>query len=569
MKVVALILFALLTQQVRPGATSTIRGVVLRSGTSTPVDKAVVELLGGKAVEPLAVTTSSNGRFEFLNVPSGSYELAATRSGYLSTSLGQRSPAGNGHNLRVEAGTTIDNLQLLMTATGAISGRVFDDTGEPLANVTVQALKYSYADGDPSLTEVKSDTTNDLGEFRLFWLPPGRYYVSAMPEEAGSGKMFWIEKGKGIAGTISFGPSQVVKGVDRGFKSRSQRALVPGYYPGTPDPKIATAVDVQSGADVRGVDFRLSRVSTRKVRGTSIDSVTGQPSGFGNATLTSGSPFDSPQSSGISPNGIFEFDGVRPGSYLLVANAEIGEANEAPRVMAGTTRVEIGESDVDNVVVTLHRAVSIEGSITFAGQATLPQDIYPSVALSSPNRNGRSDAVSAEYQDNINTQFRFPNVLEGEYRIRWDSSEDLPPGVYLKSASFGPVDAINSSIHIDQRTRDRLQIVLGTNAGAVMGTVLGRERKPAAGTRVVLVPDATHRQRNDLYQTTLSDGSGQFRFDRIPPGDYSLFAWDDVEEGIWRDAEFLRRYAGSGRSLHIVENGQETVEIVSIPPLSQ
>jgi hypothetical protein len=213
--------------------------------------------------------------------------------------------------------------------------------------------------------------------------------------------------------------------------------------------------------------------------------------------------------------------------------------------------------------------VSIEGSITFAGQATLPQDIYPSVALSSPNRNGRSDAVSAEYQDNINTQFRFPNVLEGEYRIRWDSSEDLPPGVYLKSASFGPVDALNSSIHIDQRTRDRLQIVLGTNAGAVMGTVLGRERKPAAGTRVVLVPDATHRQRNDLYQTTLSDGSGQFRFDRIPPGDYSLFAWDDVEEGIWRDAEFLRRYAGSGRSLHIVENGQETVEIVSIPPLSQ
>jgi hypothetical protein len=89
--------------------------------------------------------------------------------------------------------------------------------------------------------------------------------------------------------------------------------------------------------------------------------------------------------------------------------------------------------------------------------------------------------VSAEYQDNINTQFRFPNVFEGEYRIRWDSSEDLPPGVYLRSASFGPIDALNGSIQIDQRTRARLQIVLGANARGVMGTVVDRERKSASG----------------------------------------------------------------------------------------
>src|SRR5262245_29005199 len=129
MKFVALILAAFLAQQARPGATSTIRGVVLRSGTSTPVDKAVVELRGGKDSEPLAMTTSSNGSFEFLNVPSGSYQLTATRSGYLSTSFGQRGSSGNGRDLKVESGTTVDNLQLFMTATGAISGRVFDDTG--------------------------------------------------------------------------------------------------------------------------------------------------------------------------------------------------------------------------------------------------------------------------------------------------------------------------------------------------------------------------------------------------------------------------------------------------------
>jgi Polysaccharide lyase family 4, domain II len=87
--------------------------------------------------------------------------------------------------------------------------------------------------------------------------------------------------------------------------------------------------------------------------------------------------------------------------------------------------------------------------------------------------------------------------------------------------------------------------------------------------KVVLIPDAAHRQRNDLYQTTVSDDSGRFRFEHIPPGDYALFAWEDIEDGIWRDAEFLRRYAGSGRPLHIVEGGRETVEIVAIPPLGR
>jgi hypothetical protein len=190
------------------------------------------------------------------------------------------------------------------------------------------------------------------------------------------------------------------------------------------------------------------------------------------------------------------------------------------------------------------------------------------VRLGGP-RTGNFDDFVSEYEDSFNTRFRFPNVLEGDYRLRWESSEALPTGVYLKSATFGPVDALNNSIHIDARTRDRLQIVLGANAGSVTGTVVDRERKAAAGVKVVLVPDAAHRQRNDLYQTAVSDDSGRFQLERIPPGDYFVFAWEDVEDGTWRDAEFLRRHASSGRALHIVEGGRDTVELVAIPPLAQ
>jgi hypothetical protein len=563
MKVLALILVAFLSQQTHPGATSTLRGVIFKTGTTTPVDKAIVELRPEKDAEPRVATTGSNGRFEFLNVPSGPYQLNASRNGYLNTSFGQRGASGSSRTLKIEPGATVDNLELFMTATGAIAGRVFDDTGEPLANVSVEALKYSYVNGERSLTPVGSDTTNDLGEFRLFWLPPGQYYLRAVPENSVGDKMFTIMKVKDsvlMSGTVEFSANSFSLG-KLASGPNTGRALVPVYYPGTADPQLASAIDVRSGADVRGIDFRLTHVITRKVRGTAIDSVTGQPSSSGDVTLVPRGDFGGDLSSSISPTGMFEFNGVRPGSYLLVANALIDDEGKQERVRSGTTRVEVGESDLNSIVVTLQRSVTIEAAITVDGPATIPPDVYPELTLTGTQHHS---STTSEYDDGINTQFRFSNVREGEYRIGWESSDALPPGVYLKSASFGPVDALNGSIQVDQRTRDRLQIVFGTNAGVVMGTVVNRERKPAPGVKVVLVPD-THRQRNDLYRTTSTDESGQFKIERVPPGSYSVYAWEDIEDGLWRDAEFLRKHAGSGRSLHVVESRQETVEIVVIP----
>src|SRR5262249_1551936 len=154
-----------------PRPPAAIRGVVVQSMSLEPVAKAVVRLSGGGNADPLVVTTGADGRFEFPNVTSGTYDLTAARSGYLVTAFGQRGPSGSGSKLTVEAGVNVDNVRLVMTATGTISGRVSDNSGDPLANVPVQALKYSYADGQRTLTQVKIDQTDDRGEFRLFWLP--------------------------------------------------------------------------------------------------------------------------------------------------------------------------------------------------------------------------------------------------------------------------------------------------------------------------------------------------------------------------------------------------------------
>ncbi len=130
---------------------------------------------------------------------------------------------------------------------------------------------------------------------------------------------------------------------------------------------------------------------------------------------------------------------------------------------------------------------------------------------------------------------------------------------------FGPVDALSAGLHIDSRTTEKVQIVLSSNAGALEGLVRDNLRNVVPRARVVLIPDAAHRQRADLYQSTSTDESGRFRLQGIPPGDYLLFAWEDIENDLWQDSEFIKRNEPSGKPVRIIENSRETIETVAIP----
>ena len=168
------ILISALLQHFSP---SSVEGVVVRAGTSQTIARAEVQLHATSRSEALVFSTGADGKFEFRNIPPGAYRLSVSRNGYLGSVYGQRGRAGAGTALVVEAGQTRKNIRLAMVASGVISGRVYDSNGEPEANVAVLALKYSYLDGRRTLTPVKTDQTDDRGEYRMFWLPPGHYYI--------------------------------------------------------------------------------------------------------------------------------------------------------------------------------------------------------------------------------------------------------------------------------------------------------------------------------------------------------------------------------------------------------
>jgi hypothetical protein len=129
------------------------------------------------------VTTASDGRFLFENVKPGTYSLKATLGGYSSAEYGQRGPNGRGLNVTLKAGQKMQGIALTMTPGGTITGHIVDANGDPLGRALVRRRDWLYTEQGRSLVTVQSVFTDDKGEYRLYWLSPGQYYVSAVPSD--------------------------------------------------------------------------------------------------------------------------------------------------------------------------------------------------------------------------------------------------------------------------------------------------------------------------------------------------------------------------------------------------
>jgi hypothetical protein len=550
MSIIGFFAVALLAQQPRVGS---IEGIVVQAGTPQPVARAVVELTGSREAEPVAVTTDTDGKFQFRNVAAGPYSLTVSRDGYLERRSGNST-------LTVQAGQTAKDIRLTLIATGAISGRVYDSVGEPLANVSIRALKYSYADGQKTLTPVKTGESDDRGEYRLFWLPPGLYYINATPPGAKPGDAFVFSLESGADRIDSHG---IVRH-DRSPVEKLGEADVPVYYPGTTETQSAVPLEVRSGADIGGVDFTLARAKTRKVRGVAIDSVTGQPAANATVVLVPRTPSVSGSltSGRPSSDGTFEIQGVLPGSYFLVATERnLGGGRNGVSLTGGRTPIEVGGSDLERLTVVLAPVIEIAGELVLEGLRDGQDDHHPIVTLK--NEFPAPGAFAQMYASfRADQQFTIDNVVEGDYQVRLS---DLPGGAYVKSIRFGAADALNGSLHIDPRATDRLEIVVSMNAGVLDGAVVNKNREPVANATVALVPDTAHRQRLDLYKSVSTDDSGRFHLQGIAPSDYFLFAWEDIGDDQWRDPEFIRRNEAGGKPIHILEGSRENIEVTVIP----
>jgi hypothetical protein len=112
-----------------------------------------------------------------------------------------------------------------------------------------------------------------------------------------------------------------------------------------------------------------------------------------------------------------------------------------------------------------------------------------------------------------------------------------------------------------------MEIVLGTNAGAINGRVLDNQKQPVDGAVVGLIPAvATARGfRMDMYKSTSSDPGGRFQFQGLPPGEYKVFAWEDIDKNALVDLDFMRQFESFGTTVRVNEGERPSLEVGLIP----
>ena len=145
----------------------------------------------------------------------------------------------------------------------------------------------------------------------------------------------------------------------------------------------------------------------------------------------------------------------------------------------------------------------------------------------------------------------------------------VPPTLqssYVKSIAFGGVDLLNGRLRLDRAPESQIEIQVATDPGSLNGRVLSSRQTPVAAATVVLMPDVERRLfRTDLFKVTSTNESGQFLLEGLPPGDYRVFAWENVADRAWQDPGFMRSYEEMGKPVHISENARQSVDILSIP----
>jgi hypothetical protein len=598
---IALLLFqagAVPRQQQQTGAQGrgAVAGYVVKTGTGEPVAKAVVTISpfnGGRA-QSYTATTSSAGQFGFQNLEPGQYRLSVTRSGYVRMEYGARSPNRPGLPLILSGGQTLTDVVMQIMPAGTIAGRVFDRDGEPLANVTVEALRYSYREGQRVLNGVQSARTNDLGEYRLFWLQPGQYFVAATPPEGQRGLALLNALsvgGPGIAGAIGEiianrggGPrgggdgrggargGPVQPPAQNNSQDQVTEGYVPVYYPGTTEAQAAAPIQLPPGTIFTGVDFTVVSVRTLRVQGQVINGATGQPAQNANIMLlpvqrTAGGGavrggIRNPGNyrSQINNQGAFEIRGVPPGSYELIAMV-----NQRNNRMTARLPLEVGAADVQNVSLILSPGFTLSGRLAIEGQSSggANQNVTRLRVMLRPDSAAQMAGGAPASPVQADGTFTLEQVGRDDYRL---TVTGMPRNAYVKVARYGATDVMSEGLRLDRAPTGPLEILVSTNTGIAEGIVQNERLAAAANVTVVFVPDVARSHRLDLYRTTSTDAAGRFRIEGVPPGDYRVFAWEDVETGAWQDPDFIRQFEDRAKPLQINEGSTSNIELRVIPP---
>jgi Carboxypeptidase regulatory-like domain len=523
------------SSQKTAAASGQISGHIYRADTGAPLAKAEVVLIpvngAGSEVEGERryALTDANGFYTFGRVAVGTYVVHTSPHGFVSRYFDDAASPEDSRILAIGSGEGLERIDIRVVSEGVISGTVLDEDNQPLVGVPVQAVRVSYERGghrrEAPQTMVNTD---DLGNFRLYRLPPGNYFVR-------------------------------IENTSINIHSGAQVTQV-AYYPGATSIENAQPLKVTGGNEVSGIGFSVVAAPTYSVSGNIVDtSGSGGPKQY-NVALMHLTGFDTAPNVASSMGGSFIIRGVTSGEYLVWATAvqtkPVVQTKGPLHEIAGFTTVRVPDSDVRaNITVSYGADVS--------GKIILENSTGQSV-------NGIGIGLGNEIAGRLiiwnflgdttkqNGAFRITGVPSGSFDFSiWNAS-----GMYLKKVVCNGKDFTLAPLTIESGAgASDCVVTLGTDAGVIKGWVLDGD-KPVAHQLVVAIPeDRSLRSVERFTITGNTNANGEYQLSGIIPADYLLFAVAPDEDQTYFEINFADRNLRDAERVTVKSGETKTVTL--------
>lgn len=534
-------------------------GRVVNALTGEPVKKANLNLAisrpgdsgttfmtvnGASNQQGYSASSENDGTFRIEGIEPGQYKLSGNKSGFLRSSYGAKKPNQSGTILTLSPGQQLTDVTLSLNPQAVVTGKVTDEDGDPITGGMIQVIRQTWMRGKLRYMPMNGGQINDLGEYRIANLSPGKYYLS-------------------------------VQQFPKSYAGMQELPLAPGkpdirpvrtYYPGTTALSAATPIEVKAGQDMTGVDIRMQSAQTYHIRGKVVGNI---PEGSTEHASINVSQRDEQSfaffggASNIKPDGSFDMAGIAPGSYTLNYFIMLGRVRSA-----GHQDVDVGAGDVNGVVLAIQTPGSMRGVVKLEGtpQANSSPVDTSNIHISlSPSDFARMMGPPPNAKPAKDGSFTLDNVSPGKYFVQ----ANAPKGTYLKSVRYGASEILGKELDLSGGAGGEIELVYRYGPGEVDGTIQQAQNntntaQSAPSTQILLVPDVLNADGSGVrFGNTNPDGS--FNMTGVPPGHYRAYALEAIDSEQTQNPNVLKQLEQKGMDVEVKENDRKQIQLPFIP----
>jgi len=500
-----------------------------------PLPRVEVRAGPNPQVEGRTTLTDSEGRYEIVNLPSGTYTIVATKANYVRTSWGEQRPEGPGKRISLADGQKLDRVDVRMEHTGVITGKIVDEFGDPVTDVFVSAQRYQYVQGTRRLMNSRGGPTNDIGEFRIYGLTPGQYFISA-----------------------------TLRNLQMNADSSDRSGYASTFYPGTGNIAEAQRMTIAPGQTINSINLTLLPIRTASVSGTVFD-VEGRPVENGMVAVTPQSPTGAGGTMGapLRGGGRFTISGLAPGDYFIRAGGGGPDAS--------IVDVSVNGGDVSGVEINLAKPSTIRGRIVFTKSANGSDAPKPTAYDLGAVREwalGQQVRNPSKIKDDGTFEI---SLMAGHVQLRaapvGGGGANGPPPWRINRILYNDIDVGDAGIDVAlNSTVENIVVEMTNNSSEVTGKVTDADGNLVRDVYVVVfAQDQVRWTVQTRWLAVARPGLDDLFHARVLAGDYYAIAMSDVEANAWTDSDFLALAREHATKFSVGDNERRSLDLVVSP----